>query len=55
MNVYLATATCDWGHIYSDLRIEAGKFSTAFNRAGYFAQQQARRRPRSITIKLTRV
>lgn len=52
MKQYNATASCDWGNIYENEQIKAGKFSTAFNRAGYMAQTRARRRPKQITITL---
>lgn len=52
MKLYSATATSDWGMIYQDERIEAGKWSTAFNRAGYKAQIRSRKRPKRMSISL---
>lgn len=52
MKAYSASATCDWGIIYSGEVIKAGKWSTAFNRAGYLAQVRARRRPKRIAVSL---
>lgn len=52
MKQYVATAGSDWGYIYSNEVIKAGKWSTAFNRAGHLAQVRARRRPKQINISL---
>lgn len=52
MKIYTATASCDWGHIFTDERIEATTFGTAFARAGKLAAKRARRRPRRIHIGL---
>lgn len=55
MKVFLATANCDWGHIYTNERIEASSWHTAFNRAGKLAKKSARRRPKTISISLRAV
>jgi hypothetical protein len=52
MNVYIASATCDWGHIFQDRSIKASSFGTAFQRAGKLAQKEARRRPKEISVKV---
>ena len=52
MNIYIATATCDWGHIFQDRNIKASSFGTAFQRAGKLAQKEARRRPKEIAVKV---
>jgi hypothetical protein len=52
MKLYSAAATSDWGTICSDEKIKAGKWSTAFNRAGYLAQVRCRKRPKRIAISL---
>jgi hypothetical protein len=52
MNHYIASATCDWGHIFSDRNIKASSFGTAFQRAGKLAQKEARRRPKEISVKV---
>ena len=52
MNIYIASATCDWGHIFQDRNIKASSFGTAFQRAGRLAQKEARRRPKEISVKV---
>lgn len=52
MKEYLASATCDWGNIYSNEPVRASNWSTAFRRAAHLAQQRARRRPRQVSVSL---
>jgi hypothetical protein len=52
MKLYTASASCDWGTIYSNEQVKGTKWNVAFNRAAYLAQQRARRRPRQISITL---
>jgi hypothetical protein len=52
MNLYLANASCDWGHIFSDRSIKASSFATAFQRAGKIAHKEARRRPKEIALRV---
>lgn len=52
MKIYTATASCDWGGIFTEQRIEASSFGTAFARAGKLAAKMARKRPRRISIGL---
>jgi hypothetical protein len=52
MKVYTATAISDWGAIYYDRSIKAGSFKTAFTRAASAAQQECRKRPKEISIKI---
>ena len=52
MKYYTATASCDWGYIYSGEKIAATSWRTAFARAGKLAHERARRRPGMISIRL---
>jgi len=52
MKLYLATANCDWGVIYTNEEIKASQWQTAFNRAGYLAKVRARRKPKEIGIRI---
>lgn len=55
MKIYSAAATSDWGTIFTDERIKAVKWSTAFHRAGVMAQYRCRKRPKRISISLVYV
>lgn len=52
MKIYTASATCDWGTIFTDERIKASGWRPAFARAAQLAKERARKRPREISIKL---
>ena len=52
MKLYLANANCDWGIVYSNQRVEASNWHTAFRRAGAIAVRMARHRPKQISISL---
>lgn len=50
MKLYVANASCDWGQIYQGKMIDASSFGVAFRRAGGYAQRDARKRPKQISI-----
>lgn len=53
--VWVATATSDWGAIFYDRKIEASTFGAAIAKAGRAAHAECRRRPRQISVRVTRV
>lgn len=50
MKLYTASASCDWGHIFSGEQVKASSFKTAIGRAGHMAQMRARKRPKQISV-----
>lgn len=53
MNLYIATASSDWGGIFYDKQIHASSLTAAAARAARFAKELGRKRPKQIVLKVT--
>lgn len=55
MNYFIATASCDWGGIFYDRRIEASSFGSAVAKAGRMAHKEARKSPKLLVLRVTKL